>query len=155
MRHSDAPQRGPLHDDGPLPDLTSGLMWLATGLAGLAVLPLADSSRIHLVWALVLAGFAIAWGAASVTMGLREVTMPLHTRALVTAGMMPIVALALWATGGAASFLSPVMLLTALFVGYFFPPRHAWPLAALFACADERLLLSKRAARQQRIAQAA
>jgi diguanylate cyclase (GGDEF)-like protein len=141
MRRSDAHHAGPLHDDGPLPDLTSGLMWLATGLAGLGVLPLADGGRVHLVWAIVLAGFAIAWGAASVTMGLRGITMPLRTRAWVTAGMMPVVALALWATGGCGSFLQPVMLFTALFVGYFFPPRHAWPLAGLFVAAYASPLL--------------
>jgi diguanylate cyclase (GGDEF)-like protein len=46
--------------------------------------------------------------------------------------MMPIVALALWATGGAQSYLQPVLLFTALFIAYFFPPRLAWPLVALF-----------------------
>ncbi len=141
MRRSEAHQGGPPHDDGPLPDLTSGLMWLATGVAGVAVLPLPGSSHAHVAWALVLAAFAIGWGVASLAMGLRGITMPLGTRALVTAGTMPIVALALWATGGAASFLSPVMLFTALFVGYFFPPRHAWPLAALFVAAYASPLL--------------
>jgi diguanylate cyclase (GGDEF)-like protein len=134
MRRFDVHPGGPLHDDGPLPDLTSGLMWLATGVAGLAVLPLAHGP-IHLVWALALAGFAIAWGAASLLMAQRGLTMALRTRAQVTAAMMPVVALALWATGGCSSFLQPVMLFTALFVGYFFPPRHAWPLAGLFVAA--------------------
>ena len=46
--------------------------------------------------------------------------------------MMPVVALALWATGGAHSYLQPVLLFTALFIAYFFPPRLAWPLVALF-----------------------
>jgi diguanylate cyclase (GGDEF)-like protein len=110
-------------------------MWLATGVAGIVVLPLPGTTHAHVAWALVLAAFAIAWGGASVAMGLRGVTMPLRTRALVTAGMMPVVALALWATGGASSFLSPVTLFTALFVGYFFPPRYAWPLAVLFIAA--------------------
>jgi diguanylate cyclase (GGDEF)-like protein len=58
--------------------------------------------------------------------------MPIGRRAVVTAAMMPIVALALWATGGAQSYLQPVLLFTALFIAYFFPPRLAWPLVALF-----------------------
>ena len=58
--------------------------------------------------------------------------MSIGTRASVTAGMMPVVALALWATGGAHSYLQPVLLFTALFIAYFFPPRLAWPLVALF-----------------------
>jgi diguanylate cyclase (GGDEF)-like protein len=48
---------------------------------------------------------------------------------------MPTVALSLWATGGATSFLQPVMIFTALFISYFFPPRLAWPLNALFVYA--------------------
>ena len=32
-----APNRRPFDDDGPLPDLISGLMWLATAAAGVAV----------------------------------------------------------------------------------------------------------------------
>jgi diguanylate cyclase (GGDEF)-like protein len=141
MRHSDVHPSGPLHDDGPLPDLTSGTMWLATALAGLAVLVLPGSAHAHVAWTIALSGFALAWGAASLVMGFRAITMPLGTRAVVTAGMMPIVALALWATGGAASFLQPVMLFTALFVGYFFPPRHAWPLVTLFVAAYASPLL--------------
>jgi diguanylate cyclase (GGDEF)-like protein len=124
--------RGPLHDDGPLPDLISGLMWLATSLVGVAVLAIPGTPRPHLAIALALAGFAAGWGVFSLWLGLTARTMSIGTRASVTAGMMPVVALALWATGGAHSYLQPVLLFTALFIAYFFPPRLAWPLVALF-----------------------
>jgi diguanylate cyclase (GGDEF)-like protein len=65
-------------------------------------------------------------------LGLRRATMSIVLRALVTALMMPVVALALWSTGGADSFLQPVLLFTALFLAYFFPPFLVWPLVALF-----------------------
>ena len=61
--------------------------------------------------------------------------MTLGLRALVTAATMPLVALSLFATGGATSFIQPVMIFTALFISYFFPPRLAWPLMALFVYA--------------------
>jgi hypothetical protein len=128
-------------DDGPLLDLTSGFMWLAASLAGVAALALPGTSHAHLPWALGLAAFAAAWGVASLWLGARTITMPLGARALVTAAMMPIVAVALWATGGAASQLQPALFFTALFIGYFFPPRHAWPLAALFVAAYASPLL--------------
>ena len=68
----------PLHadgnpfDDGPLPDLTSGLMWTATGLLGAAVLALPGSDRDHIAvaarprplrggWGL----FSLAWRRAA------------------------------------------------------------------------------------------
>jgi diguanylate cyclase (GGDEF)-like protein len=131
----------PLHsdgnpwDDGPMPDFTSGVMWTATGVFGAAVLALPGSDRDHLVFALSLGLFAVAWGVVSIWIAARGRGMALGLRALVTAGTMPLVALSLWATGGATSFLQPVMIFTALFISYFFPPRMAWPLMALFVYA--------------------
>jgi diguanylate cyclase (GGDEF)-like protein len=126
---------GNVWDDGPLPDLTSGVMWTATGLFGAAVLALPGSNREHMAVALVLAGFAVAWGLFSLHLATRGGGMTVSVRALVTAATMPIVALSLWATGGATSFVQPVMIFTALFISYFFPPRLAWPLNLLFVYA--------------------
>jgi diguanylate cyclase (GGDEF)-like protein len=126
------PSEGEPYEDGPLPDLISGAMWLATGSVGLAVQALpgvAENSELPWVW--VLGGFAIVWGVTSVLLGLRGKVMPIRERALVTAAMMPVVAVALWATGGATSYLQPVLLFTVLFVAWFFPPRHTAVLIGL------------------------
>jgi diguanylate cyclase (GGDEF)-like protein len=121
-------------------------MWLATALIGLAVLALPGTLRAHLTWLLALAAFAAAWGGVSLWLGIRAKTMPIARRAVVTAAMMPIVALALWASGGVNSFLQPVLLFTALFVAYFFPPRLGWPLLLLLVCAYATPLIYDRAA---------
>jgi len=126
---------GNLWDDGPLPDFTSGLMWTVTGLFGGVALMLPGSDRSHVTLALALGFFSIAWGLVSLGMAARGRGMSIELRALVTAAMMPIVALSLWATGGSTSFIQPVMIFTALFISYFFPPRLAWPLMALFGYA--------------------
>ena len=118
------PSEGEPYEDGPLPDLISGAMWLATGVVGLAVQALpgvAENSELPWVW--VLGGFAIAWGVTSVVLGMRGKVMPIGQRAVVTGAMIPVVAVALWATGGATSYLQPVLLFTVLFVAWFFPPR--------------------------------
>ena len=130
-RHAD----GDPWDDGPLPDLTSGVMWTATGVLGAVVLALPGSDRDHLVMALALAGFAVGWGLFSMWMASRGGGMSVGLRALVTAATMPVVAFSLWATGGATSFIQPVMIFTALFISYFFPPKLAWPLNLLFVYA--------------------
>jgi len=132
---------GDPYDDGPLPDLLSGLMWIATGLMGLAVQAFPGTDHDHEAWVLGLCAFAIAWGTFSVLAGLRRWTMKLHLRAVVTAVMLMVVVLALWATGGATSYLLPVLLFTALFIGWFFPPRLAWPLVVLFLAAYASPLL--------------
>ena len=142
-RHED----GDPWDEGPLPDLTSGMMWTATGVLGAAVLALPGSDRDHVEIALVMAGFAVGWGLFSLWMASHGRGMTVGYRALVTAATMPVVALSLWATGGATSFIQPVMIFTALFISYFFPPRLAWPLNVLFIYAyatplfyDDRVL---------------
>jgi diguanylate cyclase (GGDEF)-like protein len=113
---------------------------------GIAVLVMPGTVRTHLGWALALAAFAAGWGGISFWLGVRSKTMSITRRAAVTAGMMPIVALALWATGGVNSFLQPVLLFTALFLAYFFPPRLGWPLVVLFVCAYASPLIYDRAA---------
>src|SRR5215211_6116272 len=127
-QHADGDQ----WDDGPLPDLTSGIMWASTGVFGAAVLWLPGSDRSHATLALALAAFATVWGLFELWLASRGKGMSVGRRALVTAATMPIVALSLWATGGATSFIQPVMIFTALFISYFFPPKLAWPLNLLF-----------------------
>jgi diguanylate cyclase (GGDEF)-like protein len=132
---------GDPYDDGPLPDLTSGLMWLATGVVGLAVHLLPGTEHAHFGWVIALCAFAMGWGVISVMLGLRGLIMPLRRRAVVTAAMMPVVALGLWASGGATSYLQPVMLFVCLFVAWFFPPSMGWPLIALLVGAYASPLL--------------
>jgi diguanylate cyclase (GGDEF)-like protein len=120
-------------DEGRLADLTSAGMWTTAGLVGAAMFLLPGSPREHVGIGLAIAGFAVLWGAASLLLYLRSWTMSIGSRSLVTAGTAPIVVAAIWASGGASSFLGPLLLFTSLFVAYFFPPRLAWPLVALFA----------------------
>jgi diguanylate cyclase (GGDEF)-like protein len=110
-------------------------MWLATAAIGLAVLALPGTLRTHLTWVFALGAFATGWGAISLWLGVRAKTMTIGRRAAVTAAMMPIVALSLWASGGVNSYLQPLLLFTALFLAYFFPPRLGCPLVVLFVCA--------------------
>ena len=126
---------GDPYDDGPLPDLTSGLMWFATGVIALAALALPGSTHGAIEWVVGLSTFATVWGVVSIVLGLRGVTMALGARALVTAATLPVVALGLWATGGASSYLQAVLIFPALFIAWFFPARLAWPLVALFLAA--------------------
>jgi diguanylate cyclase (GGDEF)-like protein len=119
-------------DEGRLADLVSAGMWTTAGLVGAAMFALPGSTREHLGAGLVIAAAAVLWGLASLALYLTRATMSLSRRAVVTASTAPIVAAAIWASGGADSFLGPLLLFTSLFISYFFPPRLAWPLVALF-----------------------
>src|SRR5215210_6806441 len=67
-------------DDGPLPDLTSGVMWTATGLLGAAALAL-PGAHSHVEIALVMAGFGVGWGLFSLWMASRGRAMSVGWRA--------------------------------------------------------------------------
>jgi diguanylate cyclase (GGDEF)-like protein len=120
-------------DEGRLADLVSAGMWTTAGLVGAAMFLLPGSTHEHLGAGLAVAGGAVLWGLVSLVLYLTNVTMSLATRTVVTAATAPIVVAAIWASGGAASFLGPLLLFTSLFIAYFFPPRLAWPLVTLFA----------------------
>jgi diguanylate cyclase (GGDEF)-like protein len=119
-------------DEGPLADLTSAGMWTTAGVVGAAMFLLPGSPHEHVGIGLAIAGAAVLWGLVSLLLSLKRWTMTLATRAIVTAGTAPLVGAAIWASGGASSFLQPLLLFTALFIAYFFPARLAWPLIALF-----------------------
>jgi diguanylate cyclase (GGDEF)-like protein len=120
-------------DEGRLADLVSAGMWTTAGLVGAAMFALPGSPREHLLEGLAIAGAAVLCGLISLVLYLTRATMSLRTRAVVTATTAPLVTAAIWASGGANSFLGPLLLFTSMFIAYFFPPRMAWPLVALFA----------------------
>ena len=120
-------------DEGPLADLTSAGMWTTAGLIGASMFLLPGAPHAHIGVGLLIALAAITWGAISLLLWHKRWTMPIGRRAVVTAATAPLVTAAIWASGGATSFLQPMLLFTALFISYFFPPRLAWPLIALFA----------------------
>jgi diguanylate cyclase (GGDEF)-like protein len=120
-------------DEGPLADLTSAGMWTTAGLIGASMFLLPGAPHAHLAVGLAIALAAVAWGATSLLLWHKRWTMSIAQRAIVTAGTAPLVTAAIWASGGASSFLQPLLLFTAMFISYFFPPRLAWPLMALFA----------------------
>ena len=70
-----APNRGPLDDEGPLPDLISGLMWLATAVAGVGVSSSPARRGRTSASHSCSRRFAAAWGVISIWLGVTARTM--------------------------------------------------------------------------------
>jgi diguanylate cyclase (GGDEF)-like protein len=109
----------------------SGLLWLAG--AGVAVagwfLPEAPHTHVTLFWVLV--ALTVAYSLACVTRLIPWQRVSLSGHALAVISLQPLVGASLWLTGGADAYMGPMLVLPMLYVAYFFPPRLAWPLAAL------------------------
>jgi diguanylate cyclase (GGDEF)-like protein len=121
----------PLADERRLMGPVSGLLWLAgvgTGVIGWLI-PGSPHAHAGLFWGLVAltAGYAVACVTGLIPWA--HVSLAGHAAAVTL--LQPIVAASLWLTGGADAYMGPVLVLPMLYVAYFFPPRYAWPLAAL------------------------
>jgi diguanylate cyclase (GGDEF)-like protein len=109
----------------------SGLLWLAG--AGVAVVGwfLPGSPHAHAGWFWGLVALTVAYSLACVTRLIPWHRAPMGAHALAVVALQPLVAAALWLTGGADAYMGPVLVLPMLYVAYFFPARYAWPLAVL------------------------
>lgn len=119
-------------DEGVLMNLTSGVMWLAAAFGGVAALALPGTPHEHVAWLVGLTLLAFGWGALLLSLRFPRPGTSLERRGAMTAVLIGVVGVALWATGGAQSYLQPILLFTGLHVAYFYPPRLAWPLLVLF-----------------------
>jgi diguanylate cyclase (GGDEF)-like protein len=118
-------------DERELMGPVSGLLWL--GGAGVAIagwaMPGAPHPHPTLFWAIVALTLVYAAGCVTRVIPWQKVSLTGHAVAVAT--LQPLVGAALWLTGGAGSYMAPVLVLPMLYVAYFFPPRLAWPLAVL------------------------
>jgi diguanylate cyclase (GGDEF)-like protein len=125
---------------------TAGGLWLTAAAVALAGQLVPGASGEHLGVLLLL---VIPVGIHGVTcaLGLGWAKASIRVHGIGSLAMFPFIAVALWATGGADSYMRPVLLLAALFLGYFFPPRWSWPLLGeLVLVAATPLVFDHRAA---------
>ncbi|MDO8212985.1 diguanylate cyclase [Conexibacter sp. CPCC 206217] len=119
-------------DEGVLMNVTAGFMWLAAGVGGAIALALPGTPHEHLPLLVAMTLLSFAWGVLLLSLRFPRPGTCLELRAVTSALLIVAVGVGLWATGGARSYLQPVLLFTGLHVAYFYPPRLAWPLLSLF-----------------------
>lgn len=109
----------------------SGLLWLAAVAVAVLchLLPGAPQEHQALFWGL--SAFTALYSVACITRVIPWQRASLRAHAVAVVGFQPLIVVALWLTGGADSYLGPVMVLPMLYVAYFFPLRYAVPLGAL------------------------
>jgi diguanylate cyclase (GGDEF)-like protein len=118
-------------DERRLMGPVSGLLWLAGAATAVAgwLLPGAPHAHAALFWGLV--ALTVAYAAGCVTRAIPWHRASLGAHGVAVVSLQPLVIAALWLTGGQDAYMGPVLVLPMLYVAYFFPPRLAWPLAAL------------------------
>ena len=109
----------------------SGLLWLAAVAVAVVChfLPGAPQEHQALFWGL--SAFTAAYSVACITRLIPWHRASLGAHAAMVVGFQPLIVAGLWLTGGADSYLGPVLVLPMLYVAYFFPLRYSIPLGAL------------------------
>ncbi|HVW19288.1 MAG TPA: GGDEF domain-containing protein [Solirubrobacteraceae bacterium] len=142
VRHR--PTRRDLDDERVLIGVTAGVLWaVGAAAAGFAAL-LPGSPSGHAVLRGTLLAAVFVYGVASVVgvIDWRRVSVGRH--ALTSATLMPLIGLGLWATGGSASYLQPMLIFVLVHEAFFFAPRYAVPLIVELVCVYASPLLYER-----------
>ena len=104
----------------------SGALWLLAGAVGAAgqAMPGVPHDHVWLAWTLI--AISVVYGAACLTgvIPWERVSYGGHLAAIIA--WQPLLALALWASGGVDSYVQPVFILALLYAAYFMPGWMAW-----------------------------
>lgn len=107
----------------------AGLFWVGATAVALAGLALPGAPREHVLAVVVVAVLSLAHGLFCL-LGAPWTVASIRAHGIGSVVLYPAVGVALWATGGAQSYLTPLLLFSLFFNGWFFPPRWAAGLTA-------------------------
>ena len=122
-------QRPVVDDERTVMARMAGLLWLTAMTVTLGGQALPNAPREHF-WVLLVLAVPIGLHSAACLSGATWTRASLRAHGIGSVLLYPLVGIAIWATDGAFSYITPMLLLSALFVSYFFPPRWAVGLLA-------------------------
>jgi diguanylate cyclase (GGDEF)-like protein len=124
----------------------SGLLWIVAALVGVAGAFVPGADHQGMGWVLGTGALVFLYGVASVTAVLSWRRASIDGLAIGMVVTIPVVGVALYLTGGALSYIEPLLVCLLLYAAFFFPPRWAWPLSIeLILVAGTPLLYDDRA----------
>jgi diguanylate cyclase (GGDEF)-like protein len=107
----------------------SGVLWILAALITTLSCYLPGAQHVEMVWVFALSSVIFVYGLASVLGWLRWDRASMRTLALGMVVTIPVVGLGIYFTGGAMSFVQPMLVTTLLYAAFFFPAKWAWPLS--------------------------
>jgi diguanylate cyclase (GGDEF)-like protein len=117
-------------DQRGLMGYVSGWMYAGVGVIGLFGLAV-PALRFHPAWQLGLGLASLLYGLITIVDVVNWKTRPMWMHVSAMAAALPVIALALWATGGSHSYLKPVLLLAPIHWGFFVRQRRMLALLCL------------------------
>jgi diguanylate cyclase (GGDEF)-like protein len=107
----------------------SGILWILAAFITVGSCYLPGAQHVAMGWVFALSGAILLYGLAAVLDRLRWDRAPMKTLAIGMVFTTPVIGLGIFFTGGAMSFVQPMLVTTLLYAAFFFPARWAWPLS--------------------------
>jgi diguanylate cyclase (GGDEF)-like protein len=107
----------------------SGALWIVAASIGVVGCYLPGADHVAMGWVFALGALFMLYGVASLFGWLAWDRASMKTLGIGMLVTTPAVGLVIYATGGAASFVQPMLVTLLLYAAFFFPSRWAWPLS--------------------------
>jgi diguanylate cyclase (GGDEF)-like protein len=107
----------------------SGVLWILAAFITVANCYLPGAQPVDMVWVIALSGAFFAYGLASALGWLRWDRASMRALGIGMVITIPVIGLGIYFTGGASSFVQPMLVTTLLYAAFFFPANWAWPLS--------------------------
>ncbi len=107
----------------------SGVLWILAAFITVANCYLPGAQHVAMGWIFALSAVIFLYGLASALGWLRWDRASMKVLGMGMGITIPVVGLGIFLTGGAMSFVQPMLVLTLLYAAFFFPTQWAWPLS--------------------------
>jgi diguanylate cyclase (GGDEF)-like protein len=107
----------------------SGVLWIVAAAFGALGCYLPGAQHAGMGWVFALSGVFLVYGLASALGWLAWDRASMRMLGIGMVVTIPVVGLAIYVTGGAVSFVQPMLVTLLLYAAFFFPARWAWPLS--------------------------
>jgi diguanylate cyclase (GGDEF)-like protein len=107
----------------------SGVLWILAAFITVASCYLPGAQHVAMGWVFALSGLFFLYGLASALGWLRWDRASMKTLGIGMVLTIPVIGLGIFFTGGAMSFVQPMLVTTLLYAAFFFPSQWAWPLS--------------------------
>jgi diguanylate cyclase (GGDEF)-like protein len=107
----------------------SGVLWILAAFITVANCYLPGAQHVTMGWVFALSTAIFLYGLASALGWLRWDRASMKVLGIGMGFTIPVVGLGIYLTGGAMSFVQPMLVLTLLYAAFFFPTQWAWPLS--------------------------
>jgi diguanylate cyclase (GGDEF)-like protein len=107
----------------------SGVLWLLASFITVGSCYLPGAQHVPMEWVFALSAVIFLYGLAGALGRLRWDRASMKVLGIGMVLTIPVIGLGIFLTGGAMSFVQPMLVTTLLYAAFFFPTRWAWPLS--------------------------